>query len=373
MTSISSYHNPVQNERPDEELVGQDLRTRSYPLEVRIPNMRQGYFRTLSGFFDNPDDAMAAVLSFTGAHAPGVYATFNPLKDHVFNWNHNILGKSVVSAGDVDVAGITGLYLDIDPVRPRLTCATNAEQRAARARGNEIAHYLMTDLGFPLPVWAGLSGSGATARWRVDLPIEDATLIARCLAALDAMFTDNEVKVDAGVGNPARISRIAGTINAKSPTPQPDRPWRMASGKAFETQLVTREQLEELAALAPPEEDRSFKADGSSSGPAYNLKQLLQDAGIEFTEKARSYQGGGATVYEIASCLTSDEHDSGAAFIQFASGAVAYRCLHDSCSTRSWQDVKPLLGIRPASSMNRTAKGKTFTPIKIGANGRVAS
>jgi hypothetical protein len=170
-----------------------DLESRAYPLEIRIPNTRQGYIRTFSGFFDNPDDAIAAVLSFTGAHAPGIYATFNPLKAYTLNWNHNLLGKSVTSAGDEDVERITGFFLDIDPARPRYTCATDEEQRAAKARGNEIAHFLMTDLHFPMPAFAGSSGSGGMARWNVDLAVEESPILERCLAALDAMFTDNVV------------------------------------------------------------------------------------------------------------------------------------------------------------------------------------
>src|SRR5690606_14228321 len=100
-------------------------------------------------------------------------------------------------------------------------------------------------------------------------------------------------------------SRVAGTINAKSPTPQPDRPWRMATGKAFETTVVTREQLEALAALAPRAAQAPRRNDGPYDGPAYNLRKLLDDAGIEFTEKKRTY----GTAYDLASCLTSDEHD----------------------------------------------------------------
>jgi hypothetical protein len=257
----------------------------------------------------------------------------------------------------------------MDPVRPRFTSATSAEQEAAKRRGNALSHFLMTDLGFPMPAWAGMSRSGAIALWRMDLKPDEAPLIEQCLTALDRMFTDQDVRVDARVGNPARIARVAGTINAKSPTPQPDRPWRRADGRPFDTSVVPREQLESLAALAPKEVLPSRRAEGSYGGPAYNLRQLLEGASIEFTEKERTY----ATAFELRSCLTSEEHDTGASFFQFDSGAVAYRCLHDSCNGKGWQDVKHRLGVRHTPSAPLTAEGKTFTPIKIGANGRVAS
>jgi len=397
MSSPTGYHNSLENGRPDPEVVRGYLEvvtTPGAPFEVRILNTRRGgpnrlWARTYSGFFTDVATAVEWVCRYTGADCAGIYVTLNLLADYVLNWNQACVDVAVTSAADEDVIRLQWLFLDIDPTRPRFTCATNAEQEAAKIRGNEIAHFLMSDLHFPMPAWVGSSGSGATALWQIDLPVEDASIVERCLAALSAMFTDEEVNVDSGVGNPARIARIAGTINAKSPTPQPDRPWRMATGKAFETAVVTREQLEELAALAPKEAPRAGRGDGPYDGPAYDLRKLLDDAGIQYTEKERTY----GTAYDLASCLTSDEHDTGASFFQFNSGAVSYRCLHDSCAGKGWQDVKPQLGIRdtpyvsgnrPQSSssspirikgtmMNDQSRGRrsdAFTPIKV-INGQV--
>jgi hypothetical protein len=68
--------------------------------------------------------------------------------------------------------------------------------------------------------------------WRIDLPPSESGLVEQTLKALAALFDDDRVTVDTTVHNPARIVRIPGTINAKSPTPQPDRPWSMASAMA---------------------------------------------------------------------------------------------------------------------------------------------
>ncbi len=347
--------------------------SRGVPFEIRILNTRRGparlWAKTYSGFFTDVDAAVQWICRYTGSDAAGIYVTLNPLADYVLNWNRDRIDVSVTSAGDQDVTALRWFFLDIDPVRPRFTCATDAEQEAAKARGNELSHFLMTDIRFPMPAWAGSSGSGATALWRIDLEPDEAPLVERALAGLSATFSDDKVHVDAGVGNPARSARIAGTVNAKSPTPQPDRPWRRAEGKAFRTSIVTREQLEALAALAPPEDQKPRRTGESYDGPAYNLKRLLHDAGIEFKERTRDY----GTVYDLASCLTSDEHDTGASFFQFESGAVAYKCHHDSCHGKGWQDVKHRFGIREETTARLTSGGKTFTPIKIGADGRVAS
>lgn len=384
ISTTPDYHNSMEATHPDRALVRTFLETVTSPdapFEVRVLNTRYGgpanlRSRSYSGFFDCIDPAVEAVCRITGSDAAGVYVTLNPLANYVLNWNHNALSPAATSAGDDDVLRLRFLYLDFDPVRPRCTCATSTEHRAAKIRANEVAHVLMTEYGFPLPAWAGSSGSGTTALWRIDLPPEDRALIVRVLSALAARHSDDGVKIDTGVHNPARLVRIAGTLNAKSATPQPDRPWRHAIGKAFGGEIVSREQLETIAALAPNLERREVRRD-AYHGTVYDLRKLLEGAGVEFTRKERDY----ATLYELSSCLTSDDHDSGASLIQFPSGAVAYRCLHDSCSGKSWADVKHVLGVPeyrtfptifPTGNGNweRSRKGGAFQAIRI-VNGKV--
>jgi len=44
------------------------------------------------------------------------------------------------------------------------------------------------------------------------------------------------VKIDTTVFNAARLFRLPGTVNAKSVTPQPDRPWTLVRGEWTEAQ-----------------------------------------------------------------------------------------------------------------------------------------
>lgn len=385
-TPFSGYHNPIASSFPDAVTVHTFLKTvvePDAPFEIRVINTRPGgpanlRYRTYSGFFDRVEPAVNAVCRISGSDAAGVYVTLNPLSCYVLNWNDNVLTKSIASGGDTDVTGIRFLFLDFDPERPRFTCATAAENQAARRRANEVTHVLMNQFGFPLPAWAGSSGSGTVALWRVNLAAEESVLLRRALEALSACYSDSEVKIDTGVHNPSRLVRVAGTINAKSPTPQPDRPWRYATGRAFDTQIVTREQLESVAALTSSIQ-HCGQGPSVNQGSHYDLDRVLQQAGIEYRRKDRGY----ATVYELVSCLTSEAHDSGAAILEFPSGAVAYQCHHDSCSGKGWREVKSKLGLTEnrsfpdgshKSSGNRERSGKagTFQPIRV-VNGRVAS
>lgn len=205
-------------------------------LKVRDSNPLRWYGKSFNGFYDSGDAgsleaAVRDVSRIDGRTAPGVYFTINELDPVVRNWGMNALTRAERAAADDDVARLRYMYVDLDPSRPTLTNATEAEHTAAMERLQHIRAELRSE-GWPEPVLAGGSGSGAMALYRVDLPPSEAELIEATLKALAARFDDDRVTVDTGVHNPARIVRIPGTVNAKSPTPQPDRPWSLATAKA---------------------------------------------------------------------------------------------------------------------------------------------
>src|SRR5262245_2004309 len=53
----------------------------------------------------------------------------------------------------------------------------------------------------------------------------------------------------------------------------------------------------------------------------------------------------GATVFELETCVFNPDHNHGeAAIIKLASGMLLYKCLHTSCVTKTWTDVRKLFG-----------------------------
>jgi len=242
---------------------------------------------TQNGFFTDVESAVVAVTRFNGAHCAGVYVTLNALAPHVLSWGTGRIAKTSKATSDGDVPSYRFLYLDLDPVRPSDTNATDAERELARDRARQVLAYLR-DLGWPDPVWAGNSGSGSLMLFRIDLENtkDNADLVKRVLEGLSDLFSDGLVSVDTTVSTPARVCRLAGTVNAKAITPTADRPWRRATGKATpDAGIVTRAQLEAIAAAEPePSKGKAFKTatgDGSTyDGPNYDLATILPDSGI---------------------------------------------------------------------------------------------
>ncbi len=328
-------------------------------LEVRIPKpRREGPARlwpraVYSGFFDDPDLAVSAVSGITGADCPGVYVTLNPLDPDLLGRGHNRIGEATKTAADADVVRLRHLLVDIDPVRKTDLNATEAEHQLAGARMQEVQAALCDLYQWPEPVWQGSSGSGALLIYPLDLEPtpEHVALIEQVLAALAERFSDDLVKLDPSVANPSRLVRLAGTVNAKSLTPQPNRPWRLAVGRGQARTVPVSTAM--LAAVAGPAEAPGADRAAAGTAQGHDLAALLTAAEIGFREKVQPY----GTVYRLDCCLTSEDHLDGAALIQFPSGAVAYRCLHDRCRSKSWADVRDQLGITHQRGAQLTIPG----------------
>ena len=264
------------------------------------------------------------------SYAKGIYVTLNPLK-----------AGATGSTADTDIALRRWFPVDVDPKRPANTAASDVEHEGASRRAAEIRTFL-AGLGWPEPVEAD-SGNGAHLLYRIALPNDDASrkLIQTALKALDVGFSGDGQNVDTGVHNAARIWKLYGTVARKGDN-SPERPHRVARllHVPSEVGVVTREQLEALAALLPNE--REAVKDAEPSGVALDAAAWL--AGHEI-EVDRTNQRTDCTVYRLVECPWADEHSDGtdgAAVIQLASGALVFKCHHAHCAERGWRDLRVL-------------------------------
>ncbi len=172
--------------------------------------------RAVSRLCRSVDDVRAAVAAVPGANH---YATLN--RPHPGEYPRRALT-------DADIAVVTRLPFDFDPVRPKGTNASHAKLRAAEAVKNRFVAYVCA-MGFPAPVQA-MSGNGyhAIFRCRLDSTPELHELLTRIYRALAGHFSTPEVTFDTTVRNPSRILRLYGTRNVKGLHTE-DRPQRVAS------------------------------------------------------------------------------------------------------------------------------------------------
>lgn len=203
--------------------------------ELRLTDARGGFFGSTQAMYlrlpDDLDHAVQYLARVTGHNAAAVYIVGNPLPEALLGRGRGAFYRAKATARDVDVLHRHLFYVDVDSERPTGINANAEEIAAAMVRTRDVVAWLEGE-GFGLPWFHGTSGSGGMLLYRVDLPNDDLStdLLRGCLEALDARFPADGSSIDTGVFNAARLFRVPGTVNAKSNTPQPDRPWTLVTG-----------------------------------------------------------------------------------------------------------------------------------------------
>ena len=327
------------------------LFTQDDVIELRA--FPKGRKRTDAGYFDGqhwPQLAEhAARLSASGA---AVYVTLNPVDPQLLSrYSNRIEGYASTTTTDKQVTRRRWLLIDIDPVRPSGTSATDAQLDAAKVKARAVYGYL-NGIGWPAPLVAE-SGNGMHLLYALDLPNDDdaTALVKAVLIALGERFDDAQTKVDRAVFNAARICKLYGTLANKGDHTAAA-PWRLS--KLLQTParaVVTPEQLRGLIPAATASTAATAPAPMRQSG-GFNLEDFLSRHGLAYTTDRHD----GSERFKLAACPFNPEHGNGeAAIFRKVSGALGFKCQHDSCSAKTWTDVRDLLdGPRPASAAKRS-------------------
>ena len=324
-------------------------------FEVRVLDASTGeYLRPHieSGYFDyehipQVPEALARLRSYRG-----VYVTINPV-------NPALLARAVnrirpvnrePTTSDADIIERRWILFDCDAIRPSGISSSDEEHSHALAKAAEIRDGLAS-LGWPDPVMTD-SGNGAQLMYRTELPVDDAGLVQRIIADV-AAASDAHVDIDRTVYNPARIWRLPGTQNCKGDH-TPVRPHRMARilAESAPENLVSAALISDTLTRtsdgeAPPEAPRTGEPDisgiaGAGTAPevAFELDTWIRHYCPELGMPS-AWQGGRKWLFPV--CPFNDAHtDKSAVLLEQPSGAVVFRCHHNSCSGKDWFALREL-------------------------------
>ena len=305
-------------------------------FEVRIIDGRWN----MSGYFEDADTLIRALTDHaqTSAHE-NIYITLNPLKSGTSDRKQkNCFVKGAEqTTGDGDIEGLLWLMIDLDPDRASGVSSSDAEFEAAHDKAKLIYKYLRA-IGWNDPVIAE-SGNGVHLLYRVKLQKtdENTELLKNCLAALDAMFSDDAVKVDVKTYNPARVCKLYGTMAKKGADTQ-ERPHRM-SRILYAPDTVRANDKTLLQALAAnvPQLDPPMKSNDWRPSK-FDLREWIARNGVQ-VKKEIAWQGG--TKFVLECCPFNPQHKGkDAALIQTGDGKICYNCFHASCAGNHWREFR---------------------------------
>ena len=306
-------------------------------FEVRIIPSKG---KPASGYFKDADALIKAFDRYDLRNA-NVYMTLQCVNDALFSrqqHEHFIAGANATS--DSDVEGYTWLFIDLDPERPAGISSTDDELKKAFGLARRIVAF-MKDIGFENPVKA-ISGNGAHLLYRIEVKRNEETsdLIERCLKALSMLFDTDDVKVDTSTFNPSRVCKLYGTMAQKG-TSTEERPFRMSriTEDLKPVRITNIEYVKKIADMLPAETRPQPASKYNGYNPnTFDIEEWMSKHGL--THKgAKVYKGG--VKYVLDYCPFNHDHKAPDSMItKSESGAIGFKCLHNSCSGKHWQDVR---------------------------------
>ena len=261
----------------------------------------------ISGYFRADSPAIAKELSRYPNRT--FYQTMNRVKSACYarEQHERLVERPHETTTDGDIAGYQWLLIDADPVRPSGVSASREEKEAARRVAGMTMKKLMA-MGFSEPIVAD-SGNGYHLLFHIHASPKEKQVLADFLAVLDMWFSTEQVKIDTAVFNPARITKLYGTIATKGAS-TPERPHRRSGiirkpekVEATSMTLIRNIAAERQKAVSPQENPRQRGAASS-----FDLDQFLSDHHIEVIKKIPISTG---TKYQLAECPFDSSHKHG--------------------------------------------------------------
>lgn len=181
------------------------------PLEIRMLKTKKG---TRSGYYIDKNKLLSDIQKYDGVD--NIFFTLNVFSDDLMaRAKDKLLDYAQHTTSDSDIIRRKLLLIDIDPCRASGISSTDEELEYANKIADEVKLFL-DDNEFPQPVKA-CSGNGYHLLYKLDLPNtkEVTENIKVFLQVLDNKFSTEKAKVDTTNYNPARITKLYGTIACK--------------------------------------------------------------------------------------------------------------------------------------------------------------
>lgn len=320
-------------------------------IELRLPKTeRDG---TVSGYFSDPQHLVDAARN---ARGPGVYVTLNRIPtDLLARADNRVKTRVRETTSDKEVTRRLKLLLDFDPPRAAGISATDAEHDAAI----DAARAARAALNWPAPVLAD-SGNGGHLIYAIDLPNDEETtaLIKLVLKAAAQRFNTPRVQVDTSVFNASRISKLYGTVAAKGDSTA-DRPHRLSRILEMPDTLepVPLELLKALASevYQEPPPVAQFQSNQSS----FSLESFLSQHGVQV--RVGPVFNNGSEMWRLEECPFDPAHGIDATLFRRPNGALAFKCFHDGCADKRWQDFRAHYEPNRPTYEPKHRKSQTFT------------
>ena len=298
-----------------------------------------GSGKTFSGYFTDVEKAIELLPQYEQYQ---LYFTVNEVYPACSSRKqfNSFMYVSGSATSKQDISHRWWLPVDIDVQRPTDVSADAIEKEYAHQKAGLVYKFLR-EKGFSLPIVCD-SSSGYHIYYPIDMPNSDEAekLIKSFYDVLSDYFTDDKVKIDRVVGDANRIMRLPGSWGRKGRDTE-ERPHRISKILTVpdSIQRMSIEQISDFVSTHRVlKEEPKKKENFYHHREDFDLRKFILNNGIEVA-KEMSWNGG--TKFVLKECPFDSSHKSpDSAIFQSASGAIGFRCLHNSCASHDWRELR---------------------------------
>lgn len=297
--------------------------------------------KTYSAYFTDIEEAIKQLPKYDNSQ---IYFTVNKVNDACASrkqFNNFMLVQGTATSKN-DITRRLFIPIDIDVERPSGICSTNEEKEYAHQKALTVFRFLKEN-NFAEPVICD-SSSGYHIYYPVDMEADQHSEsdVKKFFGILSNFFTDERVKIDRQVGDANRIMRLSGTWSRKGRNTT-ERPHRMAKILRYPSEMrrMSRAELEAFIDKYEIKEEQkeTFNTYHGGVRQQFDLHKFMEENNIEVAKETPWENGG--TKYVLKECpFDHTHHAPDSAIFLSSSGAIAFRCLHNSCSCYDWRALR---------------------------------
>ncbi len=267
------------------------------------------------------------------------------------------------TTADRDIIGYNWILIDADPIRPSGVSSTNSEKEQAKQTVILVYRHLKK-LGFSEPIAAD-SGNGYHLLYKIKAEIASKETISDFLKVLDMWFSSERVQIDTAVFNPARITKLYGTIAHKGAN-SPERPHRESKILKVPSPVLPTPMALIRAVASEWNKMASNNSPISRYSPSlFDMDSFLAAHNIKVDKKIES---GNLTKYVLSECPFDSNHKApDAAVFVSHDGKLGFKCFHNSCSEYGWHEFRAK--VDPSAYSNSVYQTQQIAPLPHITNG----
>lgn len=305
-------------------------------FEIRI--IRSNRKQPVVGYFKDVDK-MLRELHKQDMDKANVYMVLNVINPACYGKDASDRFTASSSTSDNDITERRYVLVDLDPVRPSGVSSTQEQLKYAWDKMKSVGTFLMNQ-GFAKPM-VGFSGNGYHLIYKVAMKNDNANrdLIQSFLQTLDALFSDENVKIDVANFNASRVCKLYGTMAQKGSSTD-KQPHRMSKVASVPEPFAKTEKayFQKVIDIIPKETEKPQQYN-RYNGQQFDVEEWMDKHGIGY-RKASISDG---TKYILDHCPFDESHTGkDAAVIRRNNGALCFHCFHNSCADKGWKDLRLL-------------------------------